>query len=100
MGIGKTVNEIRFSKIHFVRIKPKLRGGVCRKMYRDLGLTPNFFYKYLICTTIKNMGYFVHLRWTRTHPQSQDYKLRLSLQRYIKVFFSSLTTDIMSLNTR
>ena len=23
----------------------------------------------------KNIGYFVHLRWTRTHPQSLDYKV-------------------------
>ena len=51
--IGKTVKEIRFSKIHFMGVKPKLCGGVCRKMYKDLGLTPKLFQKVLICTTIK-----------------------------------------------
>jgi len=31
MGIGKTVKEIRFSKIHFMGVKPKLCGGSVEK---------------------------------------------------------------------
>jgi len=42
-------------------------------MYRDLGLTPKLFLEGLDMYNNKNMGYFVHLRWTRTHPQSLDY---------------------------
>jgi len=31
MGMGKTVKEIRFSKLHFVGVKPKLRGRSVEK---------------------------------------------------------------------
>ena len=72
MRIGKTVIEIRISKIHFVGVKLKLC-GVCRKMYRDLGLTPKSFLEVLDMYSNENMGNVVHLRWTQTDPQSQDY---------------------------
>jgi len=43
MGIGKTVNEIRFSKIHFVGVKPKLRGWSVEKCIGIWAWNPNFF---------------------------------------------------------
>ena len=56
MGIGKTVNEIGFSMIHFVGVKSKLHGRSVEKSIGIWACHPNFFFEVFDMYNNKNMG--------------------------------------------